>query len=210
MLYGCAGTSVTDSTTAAIPSARPPMVYVSNFDLGAATIKSDPGTLTGRRRLIHFGDKNPADELQRLSTLLENTLVADLKKKNFAAQRLAPGEHPASGWIVSGQFLEVNEGNRLQKAIFGFGMGNSDTKLAVLVTDASLPPGRDLLDFNLGSKGGAAPGGAAAAAVTHSPFGMAAKFGLDRNGSEKDIKRAAGEIADRIQKLAASAPPAAP
>jgi hypothetical protein len=187
------------------------MIYIADFDLGAATIKTDPGTLTGRPRLIHFARKDPAQELQHLATLLEQTLATDLNEKHLPARRLAPGEHPASGWIVSGQFLEVVEGNRLQKAIFGFGAGNSKTLLAVSVADASLPAGRNLLDFNLAAKGGAAPGGGTATVATHTPYAMAAKFAMDGNGSEKDIKRAADEIAVELQNLAANAtPPHAP
>ncbi len=201
MIGGCASTKVSDTTVSAAPPGAPTMIYVADFDLGAATIKEDPGTLTGRHRLIHFGDRNPADELERLANLLEDTLVADLKKKDIPAERLAPGERPATGWIVTGQFLEVKEGNRLQKAILGFGLGTSETKLAVNVADASLPPGEDLLDFNLGSQGGKGPGGAAATVVTHTPYGMAAKFVLGGKSSDKDVKRAAGEIADQLQRL---------
>lgn len=202
-LGGCASTKVSDIHTSASAASGPVMIYVANFELGAATIKADPGTLTGRPRLIHFGDKDPVQTLQRLSTLLEDTLVADLQQKHLSARRLSPGEHPTSGWIVSGQFLEVNEGNHLQSAVLGFGAGTSDTRLAVSVEDAALAPGHNLLDFNLDAKGNKAPGGAAAAAVTHSPLGMAAKFVLDRNSTDKDIKRAAGEIAGQLEKLAA-------
>ena len=60
------------------------------------------------------------------------------------------------------------------------------------------------------SKGAAAAGAVAiiavgvlkaVAIVTHTPYGMAAKFVLERDASEKDIKRAAQTMADKLEKL---------
>jgi hypothetical protein len=181
---------------------------VENFDLGAATLKADPHTLSGRPRLIQLHPTDPAAKLERLSDLLAESLVEDLHKKHLPAQRLFAGAdatRPSTGWLVSGAFLEVVEGNRLQKAVVGFGAGDSDAHLYVGVTDLARPPGeQDLLDFDVNSQGNKAPGGAVAAVITHTPYGMAAKYALDRNASEHDIKRAAQRIADSLEKLAHS------
>jgi hypothetical protein len=90
----------------------------------------------------------------------------------------------------------------LQKAVLGFGAGNEDAKLYVSLADLSKPAGENLLDFNVDSSGNKLPGGGVTAAATHSPWGMAAKFVLDRNASEKDIQRAAQKIADQVIQLA--------
>src|SRR5262249_25158969 len=71
---GCAATNPGNDP----PPGAPPMIYVENFDLGAATVKADPHTLTGRRRVIDFGDSDPAQKLQELSDLLAKSLVEDL------------------------------------------------------------------------------------------------------------------------------------
>jgi len=179
------------------------MIYVENFDLGETVVKSDPGTLTGRPRLIHFRREDPAEELHALSDLLANSLVADLNSKHLPAQRLAAdAPKPLRGWLVRGAFLEVVNGNRLQKAVLGFGAGNSDAQLYVAVSDLGAPPGRqDLLDFDVTAAGNKAPGGGVVTAVTHTPYGMAAKFVLERDASEKDIERAAETLAYRLEKL---------
>ena len=138
-----------------------------------------------------------------VSDLLATSLVADLKRKNLPAQRLAAdAPKPARGWLVRGAFLEVVNGNRLQKAVIGFGAGNSDAELYVGVTDLGAPAGKqDLLDFNVNSAGDKTPGSAVATAITRTPYGMAAKFVLERDASEKDIKRAAETLADKLEKL---------
>jgi hypothetical protein len=203
LLAGCAGAKVSNQTQSAVALTPPDVVYVGAFDLGAAAVKSDSGTLTGRPRLLPIGQPDPAEKIQELSDLLSSELVSDLNGGGLAAQLLPPDAgRPAKGWLVSGQFLQLDEGNRLQKAIIGFGAGNSDARLYVTVADLSLPPDQDLLNFNIDSSGNKAPGGAAGEVVGHSPWGMAGKFVLDRNASEKDIKRAAKGISDQILTLA--------
>lgn len=203
LLTGCARATVSNKTSNATPAHGPAMVYVGKFELGAAQVKSDPGTLTGRPRLFNFRQKDPAQELERLSDLLSNEIVEDLNKSDINATRLDPAApRPAAGWMVSGEFLEFVEGNRMQKAVLGFGAGNEDAKLYVALVDLSRPAGQNLLDFNVDSTGNKMPGGGVTAAATHSPWGMAAKFVLDRNASQKDIQRAAKQIADQIIQLA--------
>lgn len=203
LLVGCAMAKVSDRVSDAPPAHGPAMVYVGKFELGAAQIKSDPGTLTGRPRLFNFRQKDPATELEKLSELLSKDIVDDLNQAGINATRLDPASpKPASGWFVTGEFLEFDEGNRMQKAVLGFGAGNEDAKLYVSLADLSRPTGENLLNFDVDSSGNKMPGGGVTAAATHSPWGMAAKFVLDRNASEKDIKRAAKQIADQIVQLA--------
>jgi hypothetical protein len=182
-------------------------IYVRNFDVGAATLKQDPGTITGRPRLLNFKDKDPATELEHLSDMMAGIIVDDLTKANLRAARLPEtSRRPASGWIVSGELLEVLEGNRMQKAVIGFGTGNAETKLFVAVNDASKLPGQDVLDFNVDAAGNIAPSGAGMTAVTHVPYAMAAKFVLNRDASEKEATKAAHEVAEQLIKLAQANP----
>jgi uncharacterized protein DUF4410 len=201
-IMGCAGKNASDESRADPSRATPPMIYVHNFDLGAATLKADPHTISGRPRLIDFGATDPVKKLEDLSDLLARSLVEDLHKKNLLAQRLPnDAPNPTTGWLVSGAFLEVVEGNRLQKAVIGFGAGQSNASLYVGVADLARPPGQqDLLDLHVRSEGSKTPGGAVAL-IEHTPYGMAAKYALDRNASEHDIKRTASSIADGLEKL---------
>jgi hypothetical protein len=211
VIAGCASAKVSTETksSAADRAAAPPVVYVHDFDLGAATVKSDPGTLTGRPRLLRLTQPDPAAELERLSDLLARTIVDDLQKADVPARRLAAdAPRPASGWLVSGAFGEVTEGNRMQKAVLGFGAGDSDAHLYVTVRDLARPPGeQDLLDFAAESSGNKAPGGGVGTVITHTPYGMAAEFVLARDASEKDVTRTGHLIAEKLVKLVRSARP---
>jgi hypothetical protein len=196
-LAGCATAKVTDETPPIVAPAPPDVVYVGTFDLGASTVQTDPGTLTGRPRLINFRLKDPTEELQELGDLLSDEIAIDLNKAGLPAQRIDPdAAPPAHGWLVSGEFLQVTQGNRLQRAVLGF--GNSDAKLYVAVADLAHPESKDLFNFNADSTGNNLPGGGVGAVVTHTPWGMVAKFVLERNASEKDVKRVAKAIANSI------------
>jgi hypothetical protein len=196
---GCGSAKVSNETQSAVAAARPDVVYVGTVDLGAATVRSDPGTLTGRPRLLRLRNEDPAAELEKLQELLANELVNDLTRAGLSAQRLSnDGPRPTQGWLVSGAFLELQEGNRLQRAVIGFGVGSADEKLYVAVADLAHPEGQKLLDFNADTSGNKVPGGAVAEAAAHSPWAMVGKYVMERNTSEKDIRRVAQAISDEI------------
>jgi hypothetical protein len=199
LLAGCATAKVTDETPPTVAPAPPSVVYIGTFDLGATAVQTDPGTLTGRPRLLQFSHEDPAQELKDLGNLLADEITKDLNDASLPAERLAPdASRPASGWLVTGEFLQVAEGNRLQRAILGFGIGNSDARLYVAIADLAHPAGENLFNFNADSTGNQLPGGSVVAVAAHTPWAMVAKFVLERNASDKDIKRDAKAIAKMI------------
>jgi hypothetical protein len=215
LALGCSHAKVSDEHTAAGPvaGAAPDMIYVGAVDLGSTTVKSDPGTLTGRPRLFNFHQKDPQQELERLEQVLRDDLVRDLNAAGLPAQPYsettditgAPTNRPPQGWLVRGAFMELDQGNRLQRTAIGFGAGNSDAKLYIKVIDLAHPEEKYLLESNASTTGPAtipsgatAAGGAAGAIVAHSPWGMVAKFAIERNASDRDIHAVAQAVADEL------------
>jgi hypothetical protein len=202
---GCGGASVHNESQN--PQGASPvstnLVYVGNFDLGAVTLKSDPGTLTGRPRLLPAlrGNQDPAEQVAKLQELLASDIVRDLQRAGIAAQRLDPAApRPAIGLLVSGEFLDFSEGNRAQKAVIGFGAGDSNAQLYVSLAELSHPEGQNLLTFDADTNPSKAPGGGVTAVATHSPWGIVAKYALSRDASEKDMKHIAQAVSDEIVK----------
>jgi hypothetical protein len=62
----------------------------------------------------------------QVADALANELVARLSALGLPAER-ATGTEPASGRVlaVEGQFVSVDEGNRAQRVVVGFGLGSS-------------------------------------------------------------------------------------
>lgn len=209
---GCRTAKVTSDVALASPTAtRPPIVYVADFELGAQTIQHEDGLLAGRpgpagrigARLAGSGS-DPAARARQLVELMANSLVKELQKAGFESRRLSPAEPVGNqGWLLRGLFTEVQEGNRLRRAMIGFGEGQTDVQVVATVHDLAQGPPLPLYeiatDASSGTKAGAAP------TLVLGPYGAAARFVMAGTDLEKNIKHTAAEIAGRLAKRFQSA-----
>ena len=213
VMIGCGGCSTPGAvkvsakaeTVMQAPQGMPPVILVADFELDSGDIKPNQGILGGERPgrlgilrggggVLNRGD-DPADKARKLVDLLSTSLTEKLQEKGLPARRLGPGERlPAAGWVIQGQFFEVDEGNRLRRAVIGFGAGATDMQLDVSVTDRAGDPNVPFLSFGTQAGSGKMPG----AVVTMNPYVAAAKFVMAKNASEKDVKHTAGQIATEI------------
>src|SRR5215468_8552444 len=177
-------------------------IYVSDFDLDAASVKVDSGRLGGevRPKIIESPrnreERDPQAQAKKLVDLMSKSIVDDLHKAGYKAQRLATGEsRPTTGAWVHGIFTEVDEGNRRQRAVLGFGAGQSTMDLYVTLTDLSQPE-KPLYTVGKHDDSGKKIG----AVVTMNPYVADAKFVLEKNAPEKTVKKTASEIAADVVK----------
>jgi hypothetical protein len=185
------------------PVVRPAMIYVADFGLDSENVKDDGGILKNgpiRERLSQRtgplgSDQSPGATAARLVDTLSTNLVKELAAQSLPAMRLTPGAPlPARGWLIQGQFLEVDKGNRLQRAVIGFGSGASVMEIEVRVSELGAHSDEPFLIVGTRAESGKAPG----AVVTMNPYVAAAKFVLSKNASEKDAKNSASRIASEI------------
>ncbi|NYH15472.1 DUF4410 domain-containing protein [Paraburkholderia bryophila] len=187
------------------PFAAPaPIVYVADFDLDVANVTPDsgPGQRVRRLRgLLPSGpgplgqDKNPQDHAKHIVDEMADALTDDLKKGGVDARRSAPGQPlPPAGWQVRGVFLNVDDGNRLRRAMVGFGAGQNTIQVAVSCDSlgaADLPPLYQAVE-EADSKN--KPG----AVIKLNPYVIAAKFVMSRGDEKKTIEKTAQEISDAV------------
>lgn len=206
MVAGCLSAASTLSAAAdSAPFAAPaPIVYVSDFDLDVANVTPDsgPGQRVRRLRgLLPSGpgplgkDKNPQDHARDIVNEMADALTADLKKGGVDARRIAPGQPlPATGWQVRGVFLSVDDGNRLRRAMVGFGAGQNDIQVAVSCDSlgtADLPPLYQAVEE-------ADSNGKPGAMIKLNPYVIAAKFVMAGGDEKKTIKKTAQQISDSV------------
>ena len=188
------------------PTTKPEVIWVADFAIDTAAVKEDSGPLGGsgllkgtrvqRLNPLHH-QESPALTAERLVNLLAESLTEDLKNNQLPARRLLPGQlHPGKGWVIAGQFLEVDEGNRMRRAVIGFGSGATEMQIDVTVTASTHPPDSPFLILGSTTGSGKMPG----AAVTMNPYVAAAKFVLAKNATDKDVTHAAADIAAEIVK----------
>jgi len=197
------------------PAEVPRTIYVSDFALDTQHLENDEGVrgvLPGRRgqgvlgqlgqRLPHpMASQNPADQTRKIVAAMTRSLTNSLEDKGFAAQRLphAGTTLPHEGWLLQGVFTEVDEGNRIKRAVIGFGRGATSMDVQVGVSDlASMDPRAPFIVFGTVMDPKRIPG----AIVTMNPYVAAPRFVMEKNATEKDIQKTAEQIVDEILKHA--------
>jgi hypothetical protein len=168
-------------------------IYVSDFELDAENFQADGGRpkVVPRPGLLH---KDPASEAKKLVNDMANDIVNDLKKAGYKAQRLSASDpKPSRGIWVHGVFTELDEGNRMRRAVIGFGAGESKMNLYVAVNDLAHS---DQPLYSVAESGDS--GNKVGAAIAMNPYVAAAKFVMEKNAPEKTIKKTAGEISQNL------------
>jgi hypothetical protein len=180
---------------------RDTKVWVSDFDLDAGDVKTDKGGIVGQvrpgilERPSKRCERDPECQAKKIVDLMANSIVSDLQKAGYKAERLLPGvEKPATGAWLHGVFTEVDEGNRMHRALFGFGSGEAKMQLYVTLTDLAAPQ-KPLYETEDGGNSGKKVG----AAITMNPYVAAAKFVMEKNATEKTVKKTAAEIAKEAE-----------
>jgi hypothetical protein len=173
------------------PAARPAVVYVADFELAPDSIQSE--TLTAFLPLHAYLERSKA---QSLVATMSTSIVEDLAKKGIAAEPLpANAPLPKQGWLLRGVFRKIDEGNRVQRAVIGFGSGKTDLEVTISVDDlsAGMAP-TPLYTAQTDATSNKLPG----AVVTLNPYVAAAKFVLAGRDLDRGTDATAEKIADLI------------
>jgi hypothetical protein len=202
-----------ETVQSAVP-ATAPLVYVSDFELDASSVTTDQNPVDQARRfaggvlprpLSRLRGEDPQTKAHDIVEEMASTLVADLRRAGVDARRLATGAPlPAQGWLVRGVFLQVDEGDRLRRAMVGFGSGASEVQLAVAVDDLTTHAPAPLYQVIDAQSSHKTPG--AGAAIALNPYVAAAKFVIARGDQRLTVQRAAGQVADTVVARVKAAP----
>ena len=179
-----------------------PVVYVADFDLDAASVKPDSGP-GSRLRLLGGvlpggplrSSKDPQTHAKEIVNKMADDLVGDLQQAGVDARRVTAGQAaPAQGWEVRGVFLSVDDGNRLRRAVVGFGAGQNDLQVAVSLDDLSVPDQPPLYEGTEEGTSKDKPG----AFIKLNPYVIAAKFVMAGHDEASTIKNTAQQISDAV------------
>jgi Domain of unknown function (DUF4410) len=209
LLAGCNTAKVTsEREVSTVPAEKPPIIYVADFGLDAQNIQQQEGVLSDRPgplgRVSHrlYGTSaDPAARAREIVDLMANSLVRDLSHAGFNASRLPPGvPMPTEGWLLQGVFTEVQEGNRLQRAMIGLGQGQTDIQVVVSMENLSKGPPKPLYEISTDASSGNKPG--AAPFIALNPYAAAARFAMSGQDLNKNVRNTASQIAAEISKRA--------
>src|SRR5262249_6741286 len=167
--------------------AKPPrVIYVKQFSIPQAAQTENAqggrphllGRLRGGEDQTIVGQHREAQKEEVLSkapTTLQKALIEDLNRSVATAADGEGADISPDCWVITGQLIDVNTGNRALQAGVGFGAGQSDLEVR-----AKVYSGRNLeqpfLTFDSKGASGHMPG----AVVTKNPYVAAAKFVISR------------------------------
>lgn len=155
----CASISVRElaETDNSRPAKKPERFYVAPFSIAKADIREN----SMRQKSGTLGPE--------VQVILQRYLISELTKSLGPATAVSAGAAPRSGgWLLTGDFLRVNEGNRLARMAIGLGAGG--TKMVTQVQVRNLPASnRPFLNFGTTGGSNATPG----AATNPIPFSSA-------------------------------------
>ena len=205
-LAGCARTSVEQGNVQAFGLPRPQLIIVHDFGASPSAVALD--TAIGARILEVVKGHPEADEQLKIgeavAKVVTENLVKEISKLGIPAVEAAKA-NPVAGPSLSieGQFVTVNQGNRLRRVVVGFGAGASEVRTMVQVFENTNDGRRLVEDFYTTVKSSRKPGfgpmaGAGAAAGTAATsVAVSAGVGLATARSqtvEGDAKNTADEI----------------
>jgi hypothetical protein len=200
-----------DTNPSTAPAAKPPkVIYVKTFSIRNAASKSENSVGEGRPRLLgalRGGEENTVigrhrevqqeDTLATVPVVLQKALIENLST-SVASAADGNGARPSPGcWIITGEFLDVDTGNRALQAGVGLGVGQSHLEVRARVyaaADMKTP----FLTFDSEGASGYMPG---AAVMKKNPYVAAAKFVMSKGEPEREAKKVARSIADEIGKF---------
>ncbi len=190
------------SLNSALP--RPQRVMVVGFAPDLTQVQLDRGVGAQLQRQVGASDAGAQQSVlaDAVQSVVSDTLVGDLSRMGFAAERARPGDASRPGdLVVAGEIVSVDQGNRTRRLALGFGAGASEVRAAIQVylVGPDLTP-RLLQAYSAGSGSGRRPGlvlGGVGALAQGSAVPLAVSSALGMGGEV----RASG-IAGEGQRLA--------
>jgi len=148
-LAGCASVGVRNPTQATGNPKLPKQIFVADFD-----------TSKGAFRVNRSGDQLVTLQ-EKTANVLADYLVSDLGKSVMSATRQDGSRRTRTdAWLITGEFIRVNEGSRALRGLVGLGAGGTKMETVVRVYDLSHLSNEPILQFETSGGSNAEPGAA--------------------------------------------------
>ena len=212
LIAGCASTNVQETYEVANTGmSTPNPVLIYNFAVSPDDVQQNSSIFAKIERNVE-NNSQTAEEIQlgrEVSDALATELTQKIADLGLYPVRADQSLQPAPGSIlITGYFVDIDEGNRLQRNVIGLGMGKSylDSKIRVL---APSPSGyKELIAFDahadsgempgaavMGPAGAAAGAGTAAVIATNAAIGGVKSY---KSASAEQAKKMADKIAAQL------------
>jgi hypothetical protein len=212
VVAGCAKTVVNSQYESAKWNLmKPSQIFVYDFAVTREQVQENAGFLQGT--INDFEDQttyqHEGEIIGEVRTVAADELVEGIQNLGLPAQRVSSSTLLPKGALgITGQFLDVDEGNKGARLVIGFGKGQSRVDIRVQLYGYGLDQYRSepetvptkLLEFDTHADSGSMPG-----AIVTGPAGAAAAGGLTVGvaaanmgiGAIKSYRSAMGQMTSR-------------
>ena len=142
-------------------------------------------------------DKSPTDRANALVNVMSESLVRALEKAGYTVHRLRAGEtRPQAGLRIRGVFAEPDEENRIRRLLVG---GDSTTPKMLLYVgvDNLARPEQPLYELAKAASNDGRHG----PVITVTPYSPVARFEMEKNPADDDIKKISTNIVADLNAL---------
>jgi hypothetical protein len=194
---GFAQASTPNSSVHGVP------VFVSDFELYAAEARANaasnapaqPAKPTPSSAVVYDDADLPSVQARRLMDFFTASLLQALNQKEFSAKR-AEGQKAPAGVLIRGVFAEPDARNRIRRALLGSNSPGARFFLYVGIFNATR---QDQPLYQLA--GNASQGERYGPVITLNAYVPLAKYELDKNPSEEDVRKICNQIAASLVSL---------
>jgi len=211
VIISCAPTQVKTVSEYGGKLSRPDRILVYDFAASPDDVDTSKGVIADIEHLVKKAPRTKEEKAvgRHVANALSKALVKEIQNFGLPAERAA-GTPSSSGNMleIEGQFLSIDEGNRTERVIIGFGLGRTDVKTNVQLYDVTAQGRRAVEKFTTDAKSGRKPGMAvfvgAGALAGHAAVSTLVSGGVSAASEkfsanvEADAKRTAKEIAKRL------------
>ena len=187
-------------------STKPVPILISDFELfSVPPPPKSPSTPALKRQktktpLPYQDVEPPSVQAQRLMDFFAATLVETLQNGGYNVRRMR-GQNPPQGALLRGVFAEPDAENRIRRALLGGTSVNSKFLLYVGIFNLARP------DQPLYQLAAEQPGGGQFGPVIMlNNYIPLAKYELDKNPTEEDVRKICAQIAASLTALLAANP----
>ena len=220
-IAGCASTNVQPLSvySGSEPLPRPDRILVYDLAASPEAITPNGGVITRLHSLVSATSQTE-EQLKvgrEVADALSEELVQRIRALGLPAERASSLQPLADGTLaIEGQFVSIDEGNRMRRAVIGFGAGESEVRTLVQVYLGMDGAQHIVQEFETSAESSKAPGmaatmgaGAAARGATALATAAAAGGGIhaateSRQTAEADARRTADVLVKRLAQFFAA------
>ncbi len=161
VIISCAPTQVKTVSEYSGKLSRPDRIFVYDFATSPDDVDTSKGIIADLEHLVKKAPRTKEEKAvgRHVANALSKALVKEIQNFGLPAERAA-GTPSSSGNMleIEGQFLSIDEGNRTERVIIGFGLGRTDVKTNVQLYDVTAQGRRAVEKFTTDAKSGRKPG----------------------------------------------------